>query len=110
MHIVNTENVPGYKVTKVCGIVFGNSVRSRNFIGNYFGNIRANFGGEQEGYAKMLNDARREAINDIIKNAESMGANCVINLRIDSGQFDSGASESMIEVVAYGTAVNINQE
>lgn len=102
---LTVDEVPGYRIVKVFGTVIGTSVRSRNDFGNWMGNLRANFGGEQRGYAALVSATRQEAINEMLKQADALGANAVIGLRFDSGQFDSGKNQSMEQVVAYGTAV-----
>jgi uncharacterized protein YbjQ (UPF0145 family) len=109
MLVVTTENVTGYRVTKVVGTVFGISVRSRSFIGNILGSWRAAMGGTQSGYAKMVEETRREAILDMMKSAAGIGGNAVVMMRFDSGEFGAGKGQAMNEVVAYGTAVIVEQ-
>ena len=103
--VVTTENVPGYRVVKVIGAVFGVSVRSRNVLGNALGSIRAVFGGHQGGYAKLVSANRDAAVVDMIAQAASAGANAIVMTRFDSGEFAAGRGQAMNEVVAYGTAV-----
>jgi len=105
MIVVTTEAIPGYRVTKTIGAVFGVSVRSRNALGNMAGNLRAIFGGSQDGFANMITQTRDQALENMIKHARSLSANAVIMMRFDSSQFDIGQGASMNEVTAYGTAV-----
>lgn len=87
--------------------MYGSSVRSRTISGNIVGQVRAMFGGRQRGYMKLINQARDEAIEDLQDNARKMGANGVLSLRFDSGEFDADENNkgSMQETTAYGTAV-----
>jgi uncharacterized protein YbjQ (UPF0145 family) len=110
MLIVTTENVRGYRVAKVIGLVFGVSVRSRSFFGDMLGSIKAALGGRQAGYVKMISENRTEAVKDMIWHAERVGANAIVMARFDSNEFGAGRGHAMNEVVAYGTAVVLKEE
>lgn len=101
MLITTTENVPGYVVSEVKGQAFGLVVRSRGLSGNIMAGLRSVVGGEIKEYTEMLEEARRHAIDRLVRNATAMGANAVIMMRFDSSELGS----SMSEIVAYGTAV-----
>ncbi len=107
--IATTESIPGYRVTEILGTVFGVSVRSRSIVGNFLGNLRAALGGSQEGYVKMVMQSREDAIERMAAQAKSIGANAIIMMRFDSGEFDAGQGQAMNEVVAYGTAVKVER-
>lgn len=53
----------------------------------------------------MINQTRDDALAQLLQSAESSGANAVLGMRFDSGEFDSGQGQVMEEVTAYGTAV-----
>lgn len=106
MLIVTTESVPGYRVEKVLGEVFGVVVRSRGFGGNLTAALRSLAGGEIHEYTKLLEDARQSAIDRLLQNAEARGANAVLMMRFDSSEI----GQTMSEVVAYGTAAVIRPE
>jgi uncharacterized protein YbjQ (UPF0145 family) len=99
--VVTTENVPGQRVREVKGQVFGLVVRSRGLGGNIMASLRALGGGEITEYTELLEEARRHAIDRMVANATSMGANAVIMMRFDSAEI----GQTMSEIVAYGTAV-----
>jgi uncharacterized protein YbjQ (UPF0145 family) len=105
MIVVTTENIPGYKVKEVKGSAFGLIVRARGIGGDIMAGLRSVVGGEIKEYTIMLEDARKQAIDRLIQNANAMGANAVVMLR-----FDSGTIGNMGEVVAYGTAVVVEKE
>src|SRR5713101_1776942 len=91
MIVVTTEGVAHYRVVETKGQVFGVVVRSRGLGGNIMAGLRSLAGGEITEYTKLLEDARRHAI--------------------DRMQFDSSEiGNTMTEVVAYGTAVVIEPE
>ncbi len=103
MLVVTTENVPGYRVEKVLGNVFGLVVRSRGLVGNVAASLRTVIGGEVKEYTTLLEQARRHAVDRLIENAQAMGANAVVMMRFDSSEI----GQVMSEVVAYGTALII---
>lgn len=104
MLVVTTENIPGRTVDRVLGQVFGITVRSRGIGGNLMASFRSLAGGEIKEYTEMLEDARKAAIDRMVKNAAQMGADAVVMMRFDSGEF----GQSMSEIVAYGTAVTLS--
>ncbi|HEV2412833.1 MAG TPA: YbjQ family protein [Candidatus Saccharimonadales bacterium] len=104
--VVTTNDVPGYKVTKVYGEVFGLIVRSRNLFSNFGAGLRTIFGGEVRGYTKLLADTREQAMQRLVAEAKARGANAVLMMRFDSGDI----GQQMNEVVAYGTAVNVEPD
>ncbi len=103
--VVTTNEVANTRISRVLAPVYGTSIRGRSFVGNALGNIRATFGGNQGGYVQLLNDTRDEAIAALQAHAASFGANAVVAMRFDSGEFDAGKAQSMAEITAYGTAV-----
>lgn len=105
MHIFTTDSVEGMSIEKNFGTVFATVIRSRNMIGRSLGNFAAALGGRQNGDTKMANATRDEALSELGANAEALGANAILAMRFDSGEFDSGNGNIMQEVVAYGTAV-----
>ncbi len=103
--VVTVNEVAGARISRVIGPVFGTSVRSRSIVGNFVGGLRAMFGGSQEGYAGMVSQTRDQALTQLRAHAVSLGANAVVGMRFDSGEFDAGQGQAMNEVTAYGTAV-----
>lgn len=101
MLVVTTERIEGYKVVEVKGPVFGLIVRSRGLGGDIMAGFKSLVGGEIKQYTSMIEDSRKEAMDRMVKNATSMGANGVIMMRFDSGEIGT----NMSEIVAYGTAV-----
>ena len=101
MIVVTTENIPGYRVTRVLGQVFGLTVRTRGIGGNLAAGFRSLVGGEVASYVKLLEDARRQALDRMVQSATSAGANAVVMMRFDSSEI----GQTMSEIVAYGSAV-----
>lgn len=101
MIIATTENLPGHRVTRVIGQVFGLTVRTRGLGGNIAAAFRSVAGGEVASYTKLLEDTRRQAVDRLVETATAAGANAVVMMRFDSSEIGT----TMSEVVAYGTAV-----
>ncbi len=106
MLVTTTENVPGYRRTKTLGQCFGVVVRSRGVGGNIIAGLRSIVGGEIHEYTQLLEEARRQAIDRMVANATAMGANAVAMMRFDSSEI----GQYMSEIVAYGTAVLLEEE
>lgn len=106
MIIVTTEKIANYKVTEVLGPVFGLTVRARGIGKDILASLKGIVGGEINQYTEMLEDARKQAIDRMVKNATAMGANAIIMMRFDSGEI----GQNMSEIVAYGTAVIAEKE
>jgi len=106
MLVATTENVPGYRRTMTYGQVFGLVVRSRGIGGNIIASLRTIVGGEIHEYTQLLEETRRQAVDRMITNANAMGANAVVMMRFDSSEI----GQMMSEIVAYGTAVTLEEE
>ena len=106
MKIVTTEYVQGYEIKEMLGQVFGLVVRSRGLGGNIKAGLRSIVGGEITEYTEMLEDARRHALDRMVKNAAVMGANGIVRMQFDSSELGT----SMSEIVAYGTAVILEKK
>jgi len=101
--LVTTETIPGRPVTEVLGLVRGSTVRARHLgkdIGAVFKNI---VGGEVEEYTKLLAEVREQALDRMIAEARTRGADAIVSLRFASTEIASGAAE----ILAYGTAVKL---
>lgn len=101
MIVVTTENIANKQILQTKGQVFGVVVRSRGLAGNFMAGLRSIFGGEIPEYTELLEDARRHAIDRMVRNAHAMGANAIVMMRFDSAEI----ANTMSEIVAYGTAV-----
>jgi len=106
MIITTTHNVPGYKITRVLGIVTGMTCRTRGFGGRMIAGFEALVGGKGHAYLSELEKARNEALQDLMNKAASMGANAVIGVDVEMSEI----LEGFILVTATGTAVQIEPE
>ena len=101
MILTNIENVPGKKIKTVCGVVTGSTVRSKHAGKDILAGFKNAFGGEIKGYTELLEESRKEATERMIKQANLLKANAIVNVRYATSAITVGAAE----VFAYGTAV-----
>jgi uncharacterized protein YbjQ (UPF0145 family) len=103
MDISNTESIPGRTVVQFYGVVTGNTVRAKHIGRDIMAGLKNIVGGELVGYTELLQDSRKEATDRMIEQAQSMGANAVVNVRFATSSISQGAAE----LFAYGTAVRV---
>ena len=101
MLISNLEVIPDRKVTKHLGLVQGSSVRSKHVGRDIMASLKNLFGGELVGYTELLSESREEAMERLKQQAESIGANAILNVRFSTSSVAQGAAE----IYVYGTAV-----
>ena len=105
MHISTTDFIIGYEVIETVDIARGSTVRARHIGKDIFAGLKSIVGGEITNYTKLMADAREEAIDRMIADAERIGANAIINVRFTTSMVMQGAAE----ILAYGTAVRIKE-
>ena len=101
MIITTSNDIPGMKIVKTLGLVKGNTIRARHIGRDIMALLRHMVGGEVSDYTKMMAESREQALDRMTREAESLGANAVVCLRISTSYIMSGAAE----ILAYGTAV-----
>ena len=99
MLVLTIENVPGKEIKEIKGLVKGSTVRCKDITASFKNLV----GGEMTGYNEMLIEARQIAIGRMVDEAEAMGANAIVGMKLMSSAVAAGAAE----MVAYGTAVVI---
>lgn len=103
MILVSTETVPGRVVVEVFGLVTGSTVRAKHIGRDIMAGLKNIVGGELTGYTELLAEARSEATQRMVSQAQSVGANAVVNVRFATSSVAQGAAE----LFAYGTAVRV---
>ena len=104
MIITNLEYLPGYTVAGHLGLVQGSSVRSKHAGRDMMAGIKSLFGGELLGYTELLHESRDEALDRLKQQAQSIGADAVLNVRFSTSSITSGAAE----IFVYGSAVKVD--
>lgn len=103
MIIVNTEYIPGREVQQVLGLVQGNTIRAKHFGRDIAASFKNLVGGELKGYTELLTEARRQATERMMAQAQQLGADAIVNVRFTTSAVSQGAAE----LYAYGTAVKL---
>jgi len=101
MIVVNTETIPGYEILELRGLVQGNTIRAKHLGRDMAAGLKNLVGGELKGYTELLTEARRQALERMLAQAQQLGANAVVNVRFTTSAVTQGAAE----LYAYGTAV-----
>lgn len=101
MLLTTLEFVPGKTITRHLGLVQGSTVRSKHVGRDMMAGLKNIFGGELKGYTELLQESREESIERMKQQAQSIGANAILNIRFSTSSITQGASE----LFAYGTAV-----
>ena len=99
----NTETIPGKTIVEFYGVVSGNTVRAKHIGRDIMAGLKNIVGGELVGYTELLQDSRQEALERMVEQARSVGANAVVNVRFATSSISQGAAE----LFAYGTAVTV---
>jgi uncharacterized protein YbjQ (UPF0145 family) len=103
MIISTTETIPNREIESILGICRGSTVRARNIGRDIFAGLKNIVGGEIEEYTKLQAQSREQALERMIKDAASVQADAILNVRFTTSMITQGASE----VMAYGTAVKL---
>jgi len=99
--ITTSDQVEGKKITKTIGLVRGSTIRARHVGRDIMAGLRSLVGGEITDYTKMMAEAREQAIQRMVEDAEKKGANAVVGMKFTTSMIMSNASE----ILAYGTGV-----
>ncbi|MFC2115990.1 YbjQ family protein [Bacteroidota bacterium] len=103
MIVVNTEEIPGKVISETLGIARGSTVRARHLGRDIFAGLKNLVGGEISEYTRLMSDAREEAMQRMVLDADRMGADAIVNVRITTSAVMQGCSE----ILVYGTAVKL---
>lgn len=105
MLIVTTDTIPGKNIIEVIGYVASGTVRSKNLGKDIGAGLKSLAGGELHSYTEMQNESRQIAVGRLVEKAKALNANAIVGLRLMSSSIMNSASE----MVAYGTAVRIEE-
>ena len=103
MILTNMESVPGKTILEHFGLVSGSTVRAKHVGKDIMAGLKNIIGGELKGYTELLQESRLQSTNRMIKQAQQLGANAIVNVRYATSSVAQGAAELYV----YGTAVRI---
>lgn len=101
MIITTSAQIEGKRITKTIGLVRGSTIRARHLGRDIMAAFRGMAGGEITEYTKMMAEAREQAIQRLVEDAEKQGANAIVSMRFSTSMVMQNAAE----ILAYGTGV-----
>jgi len=101
MIVVTTFEILGRRISRTLGLVRGNTVRARHLGRDILAVFRNLVGGEVHEYTKLMAECREQALDRMIQEARSLGANAIVGVRFTSSDMIANAAE----ILVYGTAV-----
>jgi uncharacterized protein YbjQ (UPF0145 family) len=104
MIIVTTETIKNREITETLGLVRGSTVRARNIGRDILAGLKNIAGGEISEYTKLLADSREQALERMVSDAQTLGADAIVNVRFSTSAVSQGAAE----ILAFGTAVKLS--
>lgn len=104
MLVVTADQIVGREITETLGLVRGNTIRARHVGRDIIAGLRSIVGGEIHEYAKLMGEAREQALDRMVDEAKELDADAVVSVRFSTSVVIGGAAE----MLAYGTAVKLN--
>lgn len=106
MIIATSSQIAGKRIVKTFGVVRGNTIRARHIGKDILAGLKTIVGGEIQEYTKLMAESRDQSIDRMIDDANSLGANAILDVRFST----SFLMQSAAEILVYGTAVLIEDE
>lgn len=103
MLLSTTSTLDGRPIAKYHGLVSGQAILGANIFKDLFAGIRDIVGGRSAVYESELKRAKDLAVQEMVEEAQALGANAVIGIDLDYETVGQGGS--MLMVSASGTAV-----
>lgn len=101
MILTTTETIPEKEIKEILGIARGSTVRARHLGRDIMAGLKNVVGGEIEEYTSLQAQSREQALERLTQDAEKLGADAVVNIRMMTSMVSQGAAE----ILVYGTAV-----
>ena len=104
---VATKIPPIKKFHYKASLVAGKVVISVDYFKRFIAVLRNLVGGRVTSYESLVDRARREAILRMKAKADSLGAEMVFNIKLETSSIYQGRGNNIgsVEVLAYGTAL-----
>jgi len=107
MIVTTTHGIEGRRVTEYLGIVAGDAILGANIFKDLFAGIRDIVGGRSAAYEQELRKAKQIAMDEMIEQAELLGADAVVAVDIDYETIQMGSGGGMLMVSVNGTGVKL---
>lgn len=103
MLLTTTPNIEEHQIIQTLGMVRGSTIRAKHVGTDIVASLRSLVGGEVKGYTAMMAGSREQAMDRMVQEAQSMGADAIVGIRITTSTVMAGAAE----ILCYGTAVKL---
>ncbi len=103
MLYVTTETIQGKEIAETLGLVRGNTIRAKHIGKDILAGLKTIVGGEIKQYTEALNEAREQAIERMLDEAQKLDADAIVGVKFTTSQVIQGAAELLV----YGTAVKL---
>jgi uncharacterized protein YbjQ (UPF0145 family) len=104
--VTTTDTIVGKRIVRTLGLVRGNTIRARHVGRDIVAGLRSVVGGEISEYTKLMAEAREQAVDRMVEEAQSLGANAIVEVRFSTSEVMKAAAE----LLAFGTAVVVEDE
>ncbi|TNF73648.1 MAG: YbjQ family protein [Acidobacteria bacterium] len=106
MIVTTTDTIVGKRIVRTLGLVRGNTIRARHVGRDIVAGLRSVVGGEISEYTKLMAEAREQAVDRMVEEAQKLGANAVVEVRFSTSEVMKAAAE----LLAFGTAVVVEDD
>ncbi|PZD71991.1 hypothetical protein C1752_04376 [Acaryochloris thomasi RCC1774] len=107
MIVTTTDILQGANVTSYLGIVTAEVVYGSNAIRDFFAGIRDIVGGRTGSYERVFERGQKDAIAELEKRAQKLGADAVIGVSIDTDTINLDDTGVLLLITGTGTAVKL---
>jgi uncharacterized protein YbjQ (UPF0145 family) len=107
MLTTTTDSLQGQTIEEYLGVVTAEVVYGSNALRDFFAGFRDFFGGRTGSYEKLFTKGQKEAVEELEKRAEKLGADAVIGIKVDTGTINIDEEGALLVITATGTAIKL---
>jgi uncharacterized protein YbjQ (UPF0145 family) len=96
MITTTTHNIEGRPVQQYLGVISSESIIGANIFKDLFAGVRDIVGGRSGTYERVIEEARNNAMSELVQKAQALGANAVIGIDLDFETVGTGATMLMV--------------
>ena len=107
MLLSTTDTLQGITIKEYLGVVTAEVVYGSNALRDFFAGIRDIIGGRTGAYERVFEKGQQDAMDELVKRANRLGADAVIGIEIDTGTINVDQTGVLLLITATGTAVRL---
>jgi uncharacterized protein YbjQ (UPF0145 family) len=107
MILTTTDTIQNAVIESYLGIVTAEVIYGTNALKDFFAGIRDLIGGRTAGYERVFQQGQQNALAELQKRAQNLGATAVVGIEIDTGTINLDQSGVLLLITATGTAVKL---